>query len=291
MSGSSLVEVIVHFRKCLQRKSLVYSPIYAFCKLVSSYTYHATDIPGNTGKRRHISEHCGIKSVRTCWLYTDTKVTKGKGLHFMLDLNNVIISARFVNKAGLSSNINSVVIDSYAMEPQEINIAPTTERNSIDTADGSMDKDVKETGEKRKYENSDNHEKTGRKKRRGKAGKQLRPGERYVPPPQKRNPGVSFCQEHFDETSYYFDGGLRKVQPYFYDFKTYCKGRWIGKTLLEVFSSEFRSEPLAYYHKAVKEGRIRLNDTPVDNLNIILKVLHIFIFQCCMVLIIVDLIV
>ncbi|KAI4900403.1 hypothetical protein NFI96_017786 [Prochilodus magdalenae] len=66
-------------------------------------------------------------------------------------------------------------------------------------------------------------------------------------------------------------GGLRKVYPYYFDFKTYCKGRWIGKTLLEVFSSEFRAEPLDYYEKAVKDGRIRLNEEPVDNLNITLK--------------------
>lgn len=108
-------------------------------------------------------------------------------------------------------------------------------------------------------------------KKRKKSGK-LRPGDRYVPPPKKRNLGVSFSQEHFAETSYYFEDGLRKVYPYYYDFQTYCKGRWIGKTLLEVFKSEFRSEPVDYYHKAVKAGRIRLNETPVDDLNITLKV-------------------
>lgn len=107
-------------------------------------------------------------------------------------------------------------------------------------------------------------------KKRKKSSK-LRPGERYVPPPQKRNPGVGFNQEHFAEASYYFEDGLRKVYPYYYDFKTYCKGRWIGKTLLEVFKSEFRSESIDYYNKAVKAGRIRLNEIPVDDLNITLK--------------------
>ncbi|KAL2790382.1 RNA pseudouridylate synthase domain-containing protein 2 isoform 2, partial [Daubentonia madagascariensis] len=43
-----------------------------------------------------------------------------------------------------------------------------------------------------------------RKKRRGAAG------ERLVPPPKKRRAGVSFGDEHFAETSYYFEGGLRK---------------------------------------------------------------------------------
>ncbi|KAM9777878.1 pseudouridylate synthase RPUSD2 [Neosynchiropus ocellatus] len=109
------------------------------------------------------------------------------------------------------------------------------------------------------------------KRRRGAGGKNLRPGERYVPPPQKRNPGVSFSQEDFNETTYYFEGGLRKVRPYYFGFKTYCKGRWVGKSLLEVFRTEFRCESLEYYQRAVKEGRIRLNDTPVEDLSVVLK--------------------
>lgn len=126
---------------------------------------------------------------------------------------------------------------------------------------------------KRKRNEQDQPETSGRgKRRRGVGGKKLRPGERYIPPPQKRNPGVSFSQEHFDETSYYFEGGLRKVSPYFFEFKTYCKGRWVGKSLLEVFKSEFRAESIEYYQKAVQEGRIRLNETPVEDLSVVLRV-------------------
>lgn len=134
-----------------------------------------------------------------------------------------------------------------------------------------------ETG-KRKSDETDRPEVSGRgKRRRGAGGKKLRAGERYIPPPQKRNPGVSFGQEHFSETSYYFEGGLRKVQPYYFDFKTYCKGRWIGKSLFEVFKSEFRAESIEYYEKAAKEGRIRLNDTPVEDLSIVLRVSDTFV--------------
>ncbi|XP_023208539.1 RNA pseudouridylate synthase domain-containing protein 2 isoform X2 [Xiphophorus maculatus] len=128
------------------------------------------------------------------------------------------------------------------------------------------------TGKRKHDDEPDPPETGGRgKKRRGAGGKKLRPGERYVPPPQKRNPGVSFSQEHFDETSYFFEGGLRKVVPYYFDFKTYCKGRWIGKSLLEVFKSEFRAESIEYYEKAAKEGRIRLNESPVDDLSVVLR--------------------
>ncbi|XP_056914224.1 RNA pseudouridylate synthase domain-containing protein 2 isoform X2 [Takifugu flavidus] len=128
-----------------------------------------------------------------------------------------------------------------------------------------------ETG-KRKSEEQEQPESTTRgKRRRGAGGKKLRPGERYIPPPQKRNSGVSFSEEHFKETSYYFEGGLRKVHPYYFEFKTYCKGRWIGKTLLEVFKSEFRAESIDYYQKAAKEGRIRLNDQPMEDLSVVLR--------------------
>ncbi|XP_051502081.1 pseudouridylate synthase RPUSD2-like [Myxocyprinus asiaticus] len=150
------------------------------------------------------------------------------------------------------------------------------ESNAMETkqATDSCDTDVTVRTNSGKRKNDETDEAAGRQdsgKKRKRGGKQPRPGERYVPPPQKRNPGVSFSQEHFAETSYYFEGGLRKVHPYYFDFKTYCKGRWIGKTLLDVFKSEFRSESMDYYNKAVKEGRIKLNEIPVDDLNLTLK--------------------
>lgn len=102
--------------------------------------------------------------------------------------------------------------------------------------------------------------------------RRLAAGERYVPPPRKLSTGVSFGPEHFAETSYYFEGGLRKVRPYYFDFRTYCKGRWVGRSLLDVFSTEFRAQPLAYYRAAARAGRLRLNEEPVRDLDIVLKV-------------------
>uniref|UniRef100_A0A8C9NB42 Pseudouridine synthase n=1 Tax=Serinus canaria TaxID=9135 RepID=A0A8C9NB42_SERCA len=72
----------------------------------------------------------------------------------------------------------------------------------------------------------------------------LRRRGRPAPAPTARlNPGVSFGAEHFAETSYYFEGGLRK----------------------------FRAQPLAYYRAAVRAGRLRLNEEPVRDLDIVLK--------------------
>ena len=46
---------------------------------------------------------------------------------------------------------------------------------------------------------------------------------------------------------YYFEDGLRKVAPYHFTYNTYCKQRWRGRELLNVFASEFRDRPLEYY--------------------------------------------
>ncbi|XP_053330976.1 pseudouridylate synthase RPUSD2 [Spea bombifrons] len=108
----------------------------------------------------------------------------------------------------------------------------------------------------------------GKRKRKHRG---LDAGDRYVPPPVKRKPGISFGEEHFRETESYLENGLRKVRPYYFDFETYCKGRWVGKTLLEVFSAEFRAEPLEYYRQAAQAGRLRLNEEIVRDLNVVLK--------------------
>ncbi|XP_075469533.1 pseudouridylate synthase RPUSD2 [Ascaphus truei] len=112
-------------------------------------------------------------------------------------------------------------------------------------------------------------------KRKGPEGEAGVPGKkqrcRYVPPPGKRKTGVSFGEEHFREAESYLERGLRKVRPYYFDFETYCKGRWVGKSLMQVFSAEFRAEPLEYYRQAALAGRLRLNQETVTDLSIVLK--------------------
>lgn len=41
--------------------------------------------------------------------------------------------------------------------------------------------------------------------------------------------------------------GLRRVEPYYFTFKTWVKGRWVGKTLVEIFTTEFRDRDPEYY--------------------------------------------
>jgi tRNA pseudouridine32 synthase len=46
---------------------------------------------------------------------------------------------------------------------------------------------------------------------------------------------------------YFLENGLRRVAPYHYTYNTYCKQRWRGRELLDIFASEFRDRPEEYY--------------------------------------------
>lgn len=46
---------------------------------------------------------------------------------------------------------------------------------------------------------------------------------------------------------YFQENGLRRVAPYHYTYNTFCKQRWRGRELLDIFASEFRDRPLEYY--------------------------------------------
>ena len=46
---------------------------------------------------------------------------------------------------------------------------------------------------------------------------------------------------------YVLEDGLRKVRPYHFTYNTYCKQRWRGRELLDIFATEFRDRPLDYY--------------------------------------------
>ncbi|KAH6842586.1 pseudouridine synthase [Chaetomium sp. MPI-CAGE-AT-0009] len=62
---------------------------------------------------------------------------------------------------------------------------------------------------------------------------------------------------------YYFEDGLRRVSPYFYTYNTWCKERWRGRQLVDVFQSEFRDRPLEYYREAMESGLVAVNGKTV----------------------------
>lgn len=46
---------------------------------------------------------------------------------------------------------------------------------------------------------------------------------------------------------YFLEDNLRRVAPYHFTYNTYCKERWRGRGLLEIFTDEFRDRPAEYY--------------------------------------------
>lgn len=41
--------------------------------------------------------------------------------------------------------------------------------------------------------------------------------------------------------------GLKKIAPYWYPYTTMAKGRWLGREILEMVSTEFRDRSMEYY--------------------------------------------
>ena len=58
--------------------------------------------------------------------------------------------------------------------------------------------------------------------------------------------------------------GLRKVAPYDYVFSCYSKGRWLNRTILDVFSSEFNYfRNVDFYRYAIEAGVVKINGESV----------------------------
>ncbi|KAG5438576.1 hypothetical protein PCANB_002681 [Pneumocystis canis] len=62
-----------------------------------------------------------------------------------------------------------------------------------------------------------------------------------------------------ENACYTFDNGLRRVVPYFFKYKTYAKERWRGRTIYDIFSTEFRDRTPQYYEQEIKNGRVMVN--------------------------------
>eukprot|EP01063_Lacrimia_lanifica_P018827 TRINITY_DN2577_c1_g1_i9.p2 TRINITY_DN2577_c1_g1~~TRINITY_DN2577_c1_g1_i9.p2 ORF type:complete len:296 (+),score=116.83 TRINITY_DN2577_c1_g1_i9:49-888(+) len=72
-------------------------------------------------------------------------------------------------------------------------------------------------------------------------------------------PVMGGAEEDAPQEVYYRTRGLRCVRPYWYDLETHVKGRWVGRTLLDVFLKEFPHHSEAYYKTAIELGRILID--------------------------------
>ncbi|KAJ2773220.1 DRAP deaminase [Coemansia nantahalensis] len=79
---------------------------------------------------------------------------------------------------------------------------------------------------------------------------------------------------------YYEEGGLQRVRPYFHKYAAHAKGRWVGRTVFDVFSREFRDRSTGYYEAAIERGLIEINgkrvtkDAVVQNNDLITHHIH-----------------
>lgn len=62
-----------------------------------------------------------------------------------------------------------------------------------------------------------------------------------------------------ERTDYIFRNGRRHVRPYYFEFISHVKNRWAGKTIVDLFTEEFKGRPYDYYVSAVKCGRIQVD--------------------------------
>ncbi|GAX23232.1 tRNA pseudouridine synthase 9 [Fistulifera solaris] len=51
---------------------------------------------------------------------------------------------------------------------------------------------------------------------------------------------------------------LLHLRPYPYTFESFAKSRWVGRTILDVYTDEFKSYPRSYYKEAIQQGRIQI---------------------------------
>ena len=77
-----------------------------------------------------------------------------------------------------------------------------------------------------------------------------------VPPPDVLEPPPLVAVTPCDPwpAPYYLENGFRRVHPYHFTYNTYCKERWRGRTLEDIFTSEFRDRAPDYYVRNLREN-------------------------------------
>lgn len=87
--------------------------------------------------------------------------------------------------------------------------------------------------------------------------------DKELPPP----PAVAITPCDPWPRPYYLENGLRRVAPYHFTYNTFCKQRWRGRGILDIFSAEFRDRTREYYQNAIEEGQIVINGKPCYDVN------------------------
>jgi tRNA pseudouridine synthase 9 len=59
------------------------------------------------------------------------------------------------------------------------------------------------------------------------------------------------------------DDHIRSVVPYVHEFRTYAKGRWLNRQLIDVLTQEFGSHPKSYWEEAIAAGNVTVDNEVV----------------------------
>lgn len=58
--------------------------------------------------------------------------------------------------------------------------------------------------------------------------------------------------------------GVRHVIPYTHEFSTHCKGRWVGKEIFQVVTTEFGGHSKEYWENAISDGNVKVNHQKIE---------------------------
>jgi len=173
-----------------------------------------------------------------------------------------------------------------------INLSPEIETNLTPLTDSTNPTTTKPMDEPPAMREAENDDKKGKKKKEKK--KATSQGDHRRPPKKQRikNDATSVNKRRIDElcsstgssttgekgvklflsetspsSMKYIEANgqpLRVIPPYPYTYRSNSKGRWVGRNLLELMTSEFRALTNAYYRQCIGDGRITVNGSVVD---------------------------
>lgn len=81
----------------------------------------------------------------------------------------------------------------------------------------------------------------------------------------KRKRSELLQEKSIEPPKYIFDEKFRRVLPYYYEYSTFSKERWCGRTLIDVFSTDFKDKPSFYYESAIKNSLITVNGQSITS--------------------------
>ncbi|KAJ3159259.1 RNA pseudouridylate synthase domain containing protein 2 [Geranomyces michiganensis] len=113
-------------------------------------------------------------------------------------------------------------------------------------------------------EDTTKSERPAKRRKNGRGRDILVEGEERAPRRTGRKGLANHESQPLPDIHYYFEKGLRKVEPYPFEYRTYVKGRWMGRPLIETFEKEFQDKSSEYYRGAIISGKITINGQRVQ---------------------------